>query len=166
MSTTTASICFDLLYAPEKVTFIPPVETPQTIAARVDLKKKRELERAEKKLVQHWPITDQMRGQIMLQAMNLCGFTVTGDGSVIEVEPLEGEKPPKPRIKLAAMRVVSAYGRLMAEQERFDLRTGRYKELNREDPWEKLPDDLKAALERLIRDDQEETRRKYAPVKE
>jgi hypothetical protein len=66
---------------------------------------------------QRWPMSLEMRAQIIKMALALAGLEQTGTDTV---RPIEGPKP-KPRIRLAAMRILAGYDRLSIQERKIDL---------------------------------------------
>jgi hypothetical protein len=81
-----------------------------------------DLEIARRAFRERWPISMAMRGQIILAALCLCGCAVTCEGEVMPVPPGDDLPPTKPRVVLAALRVLAAYDRLSIEEQRIELR--------------------------------------------
>jgi hypothetical protein len=65
---------------------------------------------------QRWPMSLEMRTQIIKSALELAGLERTGD----TVRPIHGPKPA-PRIRLAAMRLLASYDRLSIQERKIDL---------------------------------------------
>jgi hypothetical protein len=59
-----------------------------------------------------------LRGHLIEIALRRCGLETTAEG---KVQPIEGEPPPKPRDKLAAMRIIATYDKLSIEEREIDL---------------------------------------------
>jgi hypothetical protein len=51
-----------------------------------------------------WSMSGNIRAAIVKTALNLCGLEMTGDDTV---KPIEGSPKPKPRDRLAAMRILA-----------------------------------------------------------
>jgi hypothetical protein len=66
---------------------------------------------------QRWPMSLEMRAQIIKMALALAGLEQTGTDTV---RPIKGPKP-KPRIRLAAMRLLASYDRLSIQERKIDL---------------------------------------------
>jgi hypothetical protein len=66
---------------------------------------------------QRWPMSVEMRAQIINMALELAGLKRTGPDTV---QPIAGPKP-RPRIRLAAMRLLASYDRLSIQERKIDL---------------------------------------------
>ena len=75
-------------------------------------------EREAEAMAQRWPISLQMRSQIIKTALELAGLEMTGPNTV---RPIEGAARPKLRIRLAAMRILASYDRLSLQERKVDL---------------------------------------------
>jgi hypothetical protein len=108
----------------EIVESAPPPPEPTVVQPVDSWKKKADLELARRALRQRWPISMAVRGQIIVAALSLCGFAVRSDGQVEPIAPIDDTPPPppKPRIVLAALRVLAALDRLSIEERRVELR--------------------------------------------
>jgi hypothetical protein len=100
------------------------LKTPGSPEAIAWEKKKSDLRRAAeaKKFRQRWPISPEVRGQIIATALCLCGFAVDGDGAITPLERDADTPGPNLRTVLAALRVLVAYDRLSLEERQVDLR--------------------------------------------
>ena len=74
-------------------------------------------EREAEMMAQRWPISLEMRAQIIKSALALAGLEMTGPDTV---RPIAGPKPPR-RIRLAAMRILAGYDRLSIQERKVDL---------------------------------------------
>jgi hypothetical protein len=126
----------------------PPPPVPTVVQPVDSWKKKADLELAHRAIRQRWPISMAVRGQIIVAAFVLCGLAVTTEGQIVEIEPTDDTPPPKPRIVLAALRVLAALDRLSIEERRVELRVKPPKN-RRPDPPEMHPE-TKAKLYELI----------------
>jgi hypothetical protein len=68
-------------------------------------------------MAQRYPISLEMRAQIINMALALAGLERTGSDTV---GPIKGPKP-RPRIRLAAMRLLASYDRLSIQERKIDL---------------------------------------------
>jgi hypothetical protein len=68
---------------------------------------------------QRWAIPLALRGEIIKVALGLCGIETDREG---HVKRIEEDPPPKPREKLAAMRVIATYDKLSIEECKLKLR--------------------------------------------
>jgi hypothetical protein len=126
----------------------PPPPEPTVVQPVDSWKKKADLELARRALRQRWPISMAVRGQIIVAALFLCGFAVTTDGQIVPIEPTDDAPPPKPRIVLAALRVLAALDRLSIEERRVELRAKLPK--NRRPDRPQLHPDVAAKIYELI----------------
>jgi hypothetical protein len=133
------SATFGSRYRPPARAAAPaPAPEPVPVPAREQLlrepiawEKRTNMVLAAKAIRQRWPMSREVRGQIILAALGLCGCTVTPQGQVVplpatdETLDPEGKSEPKPRPKprtvLAALRVLAAYDRLSLEDRKVEL---------------------------------------------
>jgi hypothetical protein len=85
-----------------------------------------------------WLMTTAVRGQILVAALDRCGFAVTLDGEITPSRPAENSQPPIPRIVHAALKILVAYENLSTERKLVDLRTKLDKEKGAEGPGSRL----------------------------
>ena len=83
-----------------------------------DLTAEQQRERQIKAAAQRWPIPLDLRTHIIGVATRLCGLETTADGTV---QKITSEPQPKPRVKLAAMRVMASYDKLSLDERKADL---------------------------------------------
>jgi hypothetical protein len=93
--------------------------SPALAQLRADDEKRARKKAEAKARAQRWAMSLSLRGGIIKVALGLCGLETTGDG---QVQRIEEEPPPKPREKLAAMRVLATYDKLSIEEHKLELR--------------------------------------------
>jgi hypothetical protein len=68
---------------------------------------------------QRWAIPLALRGAIIKVKLGLCGIETDREG---HVKRTEDDPPPKPRAKLAAMRVIATYDKLSIDEHKVAIR--------------------------------------------
>jgi hypothetical protein len=81
-------------------------------------------ERAQKRAesqarAERWGIPPRLRGEIIKVALGICGIETDRDG---HVKRTSEEPRPKPREKLAAMRVLATYDKISIDEQKLELR--------------------------------------------
>jgi hypothetical protein len=92
--------------------------SPAVARLVADQEKAYQHERETKASAQRWPIPLKLRSYIIGIATRLCGLETTEDG---KVQKITAEPPPKPRDKLAAMRIIASLDKLSIDERKADL---------------------------------------------
>ena len=80
-----------------------------------------------------WSMSVNVRTAIVKTALNLCGLELTGAETI---KPIEGSPKPKPRDRLAAMRILASCDRVSIEHRKNDLLECRRAAASNEEPEE------------------------------
>ena len=86
-----------------------------------------------------WSMSVNVRTAIVKTALNLCGLELTGAETIT---PIEGSPKPKPRDRLAAMRILASCDRVSIEHRKNDLLECRLAAASNEEPEEPEMRDL------------------------
>jgi hypothetical protein len=99
------------------------VESLPPAVARVLARREQaaEDERQAKALDQRWPMSVDVRGVVVNLALEMSGLAVNAEGTVTPTVPTEENPRPKPRTRLAAMRILATCDKLALEQSKIDL---------------------------------------------
>ena len=80
-----------------------------------------EIEHEDAALDQRWPISVDVRSVVVNLALEMSGLVVDPEGTVSPMEPTDKNPRPKPRTRLAAMRILATCDKLALEQRKIEL---------------------------------------------
>jgi hypothetical protein len=109
-----------------------------TILPQAGWERHTDLVQAIRALERDWPMTPRVLGQIVVAALDHCGFTVTLEGEITPRRPAENYRLPISRIVHAALRILVAYEGLLTERKLVDLRRKSDRENGAEGPKSRL----------------------------
>jgi hypothetical protein len=95
--------------------------SPAILRALATREQDAENERDAQARSERWPMSLDIRNVVVELALELSGLEVNPEGAVTRMVPTEEKPRPKPRTRLAAMRIIASCDKLSLEQRKIDL---------------------------------------------